>query len=191
VAVRLGRPVGRSAPHARGPPREVVLRIAREIGWGYSRILGKLKKLGLGRICRSTVVNILKAAGLDPGSKRGEHTRAEFLRVHAATLWQCDFFLHKALTWHGWKEYFVLAFIHVGRRRAFVSPCTRKPDAPWVEQQAASFLGHQIEIGQSLADTILFRDRDGKYGPSFDDRLRAAARTFARPRSGRRICRLA
>ena len=68
----------------------------------------------MGTICRSTVVNLLKEAGLDPGPKRGEHTWADFLRVHAATLWQCDFFTQKALTWRGWKEYFVLAFIHVG-----------------------------------------------------------------------------
>jgi putative transposase len=166
------RPPGR--PRTAEDLRELVLRIARETGWGYSRILGELKKLGLGSICRSTVVNILKEAGLDPGPKRGEHTWAEFLRVHASTLWQCDFFSHKVLTWAGWRECFVLAFIHVGSRKVFVSRCTRKPDAAWVEQQAAAFLGHLAEIGQDPADTTLFRDRDGKYGPSFDDPLRAA-----------------
>jgi putative transposase len=101
------RPRARSAAPARPPGRprtaddlrDLVLRIARDTGWGYTRILGELKKIGLGTICRSTVVNILKDAGLDPGPKRGEHTWAEFLAVHAATLWQCDFFTHKALTW--------------------------------------------------------------------------------------------
>jgi putative transposase len=120
------------------------------------------------------VVNILKEAGLDPGPKRGEHTWAEFLAVHAATLWQCDFFSHKVLSWQGWKDCFVLAFIHVGTRRVFVSLATRKPDAAWVQQQAAAFVGHLAAVGQSAADTILFRDRDGKYTPPFDDTLRAA-----------------
>jgi putative transposase len=55
-----------------------------------------------------------------------------------------------------------------------VTPATRKPDAAWVEQQATAFLGHLAEIGQDPAHTILFRDRDGKYGPAFDDPLRAA-----------------
>jgi putative transposase len=54
--------------------RELVLRLARETGWGYTRILGELKKLGICSICRSTVVNILKEAGLDPCPKRGEQT---------------------------------------------------------------------------------------------------------------------
>jgi putative transposase len=166
----------------RGPGRprtsvdlqELVLRIARETGFGFDRILGELKKLGLGSICKSTVANILKEAGLDPGPKRGEHTWAEFLRIHAATLWQSDFFSHKVLTWSGWKEYFVLAFIHVGSRRVVVSPGTLKPDAAWVQQQAAAFLGHLAAVGQDPAATILFRDRDGKFGAPFDDPLKAA-----------------
>src|SRR5262245_19046968 len=58
------RPPGR--PRTAEDLRELVLRIARETGWGYTRILGELKTLGLGSICRSTVVNILKEAGLDP-----------------------------------------------------------------------------------------------------------------------------
>lgn len=46
----------------------------------YTRILGDLKKLELGRICSLTVVNILKEASLDPGPKQGEGTpRAEYL----------------------------------------------------------------------------------------------------------------
>jgi putative transposase len=166
------RPPGR--PRTAEDLRELVLRIAGETGWGYTRILGALKALGLGRICRSTVVNILKEAGLDPGPKRGEHTWAEFLAVHAATLWQCDFFSHKVLTWRGWKDCFVLAFIHVGTRRVFVSPGTRKPDAAWVQQQAAAFIRRLEEVGQEPADTILFRDRDGKYARPFDETLAAA-----------------
>ena len=38
--------------------------MARETGWGYTRILGELKKLGIA-VSRSTVVNILKAAGME------------------------------------------------------------------------------------------------------------------------------
>jgi putative transposase len=121
------RPRRPGRPRTAEDLRQLVLRIARETGWGYTRILGELKKLGLGTICRSTVVNILKEAGLDPGPKRGEHTWAEFLRVHAATFWQCDFFSHKVLTWARWKDCFVLAFVRGGSRRVFVSPCTRSP----------------------------------------------------------------
>ncbi|MBO0698431.1 MAG: transposase, partial [Zavarzinella sp.] len=154
--------------------RDLVLRIARETGWGYTRILGELKKLGLGSLCRSTVVNILKGAGLDPGPKRGEHTRAEFLRVHAATLWQYDFLNHKVLTWRGWKGGFVLVFVHVGSRRMFVSPSTLRPDAAWVPRQAGALVGRLTAAGKRPADTILFRDRDGKYASPFDETPAAA-----------------
>src|SRR5207248_3673290 len=105
---------------------------------------------------------------------RGEDSWARFLSIHAATLWQCDFFSHKVRTWGGWKDCLVLAFIHVGTRRVFVSPCTRKPDAAWVQAQAAAFIGHLAETAQTAAVTILFRDRDGKYASPFDDALRAA-----------------
>jgi len=47
--------------------RDWVVRMARETGWGYSRILGELKKLGIRAIAKSTVKNILKEAG--PGTQ--------------------------------------------------------------------------------------------------------------------------
>ena len=49
--------------------RELVLQIASETGWGYSRILGELRKLGLGRISRQSVKNTLLEHGIDPGPK--------------------------------------------------------------------------------------------------------------------------
>ncbi len=63
--------------------RELVVRIARETGWGYSRILGELRKLRVGRISRQSVKNILKENGLDPRPRRGRGTWSEFLKVHS------------------------------------------------------------------------------------------------------------
>lgn len=53
-------------------------RIAEETGFGYTRILGKLRKLGIRRIYRQTVKNILKEQGTDPRPKRGKGTWDEF-----------------------------------------------------------------------------------------------------------------
>ena len=61
-----------------------MLRFARETGWGYTRILGELKKLGIRNVSRSTVVNILKENGFDPRPKRGEATWDDFLKRHDA-----------------------------------------------------------------------------------------------------------
>src|SRR5262249_4185723 len=53
-------------PRTKEEIRQLVLKLARENAWGYTRILGELKKLGVPKISRSTVVNILKAAELEP-----------------------------------------------------------------------------------------------------------------------------
>jgi putative transposase len=47
---RVGRP---RTPEA---IRELVLKIARETNWGYTRILGELRKLGYMAVLRQTVV---------------------------------------------------------------------------------------------------------------------------------------
>src|SRR6185312_14432928 len=71
--------------------RELILKIARETGAGYTKILGELKKLGINSVSRSTVVNILKENSLEPGPKRGEGTWDEFVKRHAETMWAADF----------------------------------------------------------------------------------------------------
>jgi putative transposase len=71
--------------------RSLVVELARENSWGYTRILGQLRRLGINKITRQTVKNILKEHGLDPGPERGKGTWDEFLCAHAQTLSQCDF----------------------------------------------------------------------------------------------------
>lgn len=146
--------------------RELVVRIARETGWGYSRILGELKKLRVGRISRQTVKNILMENDLDPGPKRGRGTWNEFLHVHSETLWQCDFFSKRIWTQFGPRQMFVLAFIHLGTRRVFVTPATDSTNSPWMEHQACVFLDYVAE--QGLPCEIIMRDHDGAYSKKFD-----------------------
>ncbi len=38
--------------------RKLILKLAKETGWGYCRILGELKKLGIESVTRNTVKNI-------------------------------------------------------------------------------------------------------------------------------------
>ena len=71
-----GRTPGR--PRTRADIRELVLRLARETGWGYTRILGELKKLGIRSVCRSTVINILREGGSRP---RAETWRRHLVRI--------------------------------------------------------------------------------------------------------------
>ncbi|MCA8994506.1 MAG: helix-turn-helix domain-containing protein [Planctomycetaceae bacterium] len=48
--------------------RELVIQIAQTTGFGYTRILGELRKLGIKKISRQTIRNILKEEGIAPGA---------------------------------------------------------------------------------------------------------------------------
>jgi putative transposase len=73
-------------PRKRQVLRELVRKIAYETGMGYRRILGELRRLGINRICRQTVRNILKEKGVEPSPKRSRGTWDQFLAMHAKTL---------------------------------------------------------------------------------------------------------
>ena len=146
--------------------RDIVIRIAKETGWGYGRILGELRMLRIRYVSRTTVKNILKEEGLGPSPRRGPGTWDDFLKQHAETLWQIDFFSKCIWTPRGLRQCFVLAFIHVASRRVFCSPCSFKPDPKWMEQQAEVFLDHACSEGMRV--DYVTRDRDGKYTAQFD-----------------------
>jgi putative transposase len=171
---RIGRP--RMLPSI----RDLIVQIARDTGWGYTRVLGELRKLTSRKVSRQTVVNIMREHGLDPGPKRGEKTWDEFLRIHAQTLWQCDFFTKRIWTPKGLRDYFVLVFLHVGSRRVFVTPATAHPNAKWVGNQARSFCQH-VQSAGNKAD-VVFHDSDTKFTREFDDVLRGHDITVRRLR---------
>jgi putative transposase len=164
---------------ARGRPqkpldlRKLVLHIAVSTGWGYTRVLGQLRMLTSHKVSRQFVINVMRENGLDPAPKRGEKSWAEFIRIHAATLWQCDFLTKSVLTWTGWRDYFVFVFLHVGTRRVFVSFATANPTAQWTDQQAHAFVEHLRQKG-TTGNVIVTRDNDSKFGTAFDATLTAA-----------------
>jgi len=109
-------------PRTKEEIRELILKLARENnGWGYTRILGELKKLGIHNIGRTTVAEIMRQAGWDTGPKRGEGSWDEFLKRHAATLWAADFLTVKSLTLTGFVDLHLLFFVHIGSRRVIIS----------------------------------------------------------------------
>ena len=59
-------------PSIDGEVRELILRLARENrSWGYLRIVGELRKLGI-HVSATLVRNGLRAAGLPPAPQRDE-----------------------------------------------------------------------------------------------------------------------
>lgn len=101
------------------PIKEIIIRIDKETGWGYGRIVGELRKLRIFGVGRTSVGTILKEEGVKPSPKRGKGTWDEIIKIHAETLWQVDFFSKMVVTRRGIKQTLVLAFINVKTRRLF------------------------------------------------------------------------
>lgn len=170
-AKRQKPPKGTRTNSKRRDLRELVLRIAKETGFGYTRILGELRKLGIRKICLQTVKNIIKEHGENPGPKRGPGTWNEFLAIHAKTLWAADFFTKRVITKRGFIDLYLLVFMHLNTREVFVTSATAHPNSAWVAQQARNFLMHVADRDDS--PTYLLHDRDTKFTRQFDEILRS------------------
>jgi putative transposase len=167
--VLCGRP-GR--PRTDSEIRDLILRMAEENAWGYTRIVGELRKLGIHHVCRSTVANILRENGFEPGPRRRPGTWSEFIYRHATTLWACDFFSQKVWTCLGLVEMFVLVVMHIGSQRVHVVGMTAHPDAAWMAEQAHNL--EQFLAVQPDKPRYLIRDLDGTFTAEFDAHLESA-----------------
>jgi putative transposase len=145
-------------PATRWNIKALVLRLARENPeWGYRRIHGELAGLGI-KVAASTVWEILKASGIDPGRRQTGPTWSQFLRSQAEAILACDFFTVDLLD--GTQAY-VLAVIEHATRRIRILGITLHPTGEWTAQQARNLL---IDLGE-LADQVKFMIRDR--GPNF------------------------
>jgi putative transposase len=168
---RQGKAKGRPGrPKTSESVEALIVRIARETGWGSERILGELRKLGVPSVCRTTVRNILKRHGIEPGPQRADPTWDTFLRRHAETLWACDFFMTRVLTERGWKWASVLAFIHVKTRRVIVTKATVQCGPEWSAEVAECVAAEVAKAGLPQP-TVMVRDNDSRFGEPFDEAL--------------------
>jgi putative transposase len=146
--------------------RKLVIEIANTTGFGYTRILGELRKIGIKKISRQTVRNILKEEGIEPGPDRTSDSWTTFLERHKETLWGCDFFSVKAVTATGLRELYLLVFLCMETREVFVSPSTEHPNSSWVCQQTQRFIDDTSNRAEKKPD-IIMHDRDTKFSKDF------------------------
>ena len=109
----------------------LILRLAQaNPRWGYRRIVGALKKLGLD-VSRSTVANVLRENGIVPAPERRTRTSwSKFLKVHWHSIAATDFFTTKVWTHKGLVTYYVLFFIQLATRRVQTIQFLRKTGTP-------------------------------------------------------------
>lgn len=171
------RPKESEKPQNPGRPQtpqatiNLVMRFATEnLSWGYERIQGELKKLGIW-IGITTVSDILKREGIHPVPDKEQKLQPgnwkRFLDSHMNTLVATDFFTNPILTWRGWVDATVLVFIHLGSRRVFMSPATLNPTEDWVLQQARN--ANMWIQDPGITVTHLIHDRDTKYTVRFQN----------------------
>ena len=147
--------------------RTLAVRLAKENTWGYVRILGELKKLGVNRLSKSSIKNILKENNLDPAPQRSKDSWDSFIKRHFQTLWACDFFTKQVLTPLGPRMFFVLFFINIKTRKVYVGGTTRYPHQEWVIKQTKNIL--PLLGSNKSGKKLLIRDRDTKFSREFDE----------------------
>jgi putative transposase len=157
---RLGRP-----PLERSL-REVIVRLAEENPrWGYKRIVGELKGLGVS-VSATSVRKVLLEAGLQPAPQRGHSSWRTFLRAQAASMLACDFLTVETAFL---QRIYVRFFISLATRRIEYVACTPNPDGRWVTQQARNLI---MRPDDQQPFRFLIHDRDTKFSHAFDEVFR-------------------
>ncbi len=121
--------------------QELILRLARENPrWGYRRIVGELRKLGL-RVSATSVRSVLKRGRIPPAPRRSGPSWRTFLRAQARGVIACDFLTVDTVSL---RRFYVLFFIELHTRRVRLAGVTHHPSGDWVTQQARNFV---IDVG--------------------------------------------
>src|SRR5579875_3113772 len=159
---RTGRPpLGRETV-------ELIVRLARENPrWGYLRIVGELRKLGI-TVSKASVATVLARHGLPPGPRREGPTWSQFLSAQAKGILATDFFGVDSVML---RRYYVLFVIEVDSRVVHLLGVTTNPAMAWVVQVARNFTSDLEDAGRRFR--FLIRDRDTKFTAPFDEVFKA------------------
>src|SRR5437762_1408402 len=92
---------------------DLVVRLARENPrWGYLRIVGECRKLGV-RVSATSVRTILRRHGLGPAPRRSRPRWTQFLRAQAAGTLTCDFLTVETVGLTRLYVFFVIEFFAI------------------------------------------------------------------------------
>jgi putative transposase len=146
--------------------RALILRLGDENPhWGYKRIVGELKGLGI-TVSATSVRKVLLEGGLQPAPERSHSSWRAFLRSQAGSMLACDFLTVETAFL---QRIYVLFFISLATRRIEYIASTSNPDGRWVTQQARNLL---LQLGDQQPFRFLVHDRDTKFSHAFDEIFR-------------------
>jgi putative transposase len=146
----------------------LILRLAQENPrWGYRRVQGELKKLGMS-VSATTIRPVLLRNGLRPAPRRASVTWRAFLRAQAAAIVAADFFTVETVRL---KTRSILFSIELHTRQVRVVGVTDHPNGLWMVQRARELSMNREPgtVGVTSAPRFLVRDRDSKFPRAFDD----------------------
>jgi len=123
--------------------------------WGYLKIKGELKKLGI-KLSKGSIANILKNSGFEPIRTDLGPTWLEFLRLQSPRYWSCDFFTVETV---GLKTLYVFFIIDTTSRELIHFAVTPNPKQKWLENVLRSAF-----IGRDDLPKYFVSDRDGIFG---------------------------
>ena len=197
---QAGHPASLAPPAGRSPldlsPQEAgqaatqsslgttILRLARENPhWGYKRIAGELKGVGVA-VSATSVRKVLLEAGLRPAPERAPSSWRAFLRAQAASVLACAFLTVGTVFL---QRIYVLFFISLATRRIEYIACSSNPDGRWTTQHARNLV---MQLGEEQPFRFLIHDRDTKFSHAFDEVFRGEGIKVIPARSKRERQRL-
>jgi putative transposase len=124
----------------------------RNVLWGAERVRGELLKLGI-RVAKRTIQKHMRC--VRPSGQKW----STFLANHADDTWACDFIQAYDILF---RQVYAFFIVHLGSRKVVYTAACRNPTQEWTAQQ----LRNATMDGD--APKILLRDRDDKFGASFD-----------------------
>jgi transposase InsO family protein len=149
-------------PRTRRDIVALVIRMAKENPtWGYTRIRGALRNLGLD-VGRTTIARILAEDGIDPAPMRPERW-STFLKAHWGAIGGGDFFTVEVVTLHGLVRHHVFFVIDLATRQVQIGGIVKEPYGDWVMNVMRGML--DCVDGFLLGKRRLILDRDPVFTP--------------------------
>jgi putative transposase len=148
--------------------QSLIMRLSRENPrWGYRRIVGELRRLGL-RVSPTSVRSVLKRREIPLAPRRSGPSWRTFLRAQAQGVIACDFLTVDTVQL---RRFYVLFFIELRTRRVHFAGATENPSGTWIAQQARSLMIDSC--GREWPLRFLIHDRDSTFSAAFDEVFRS------------------